>query len=145
MEPITPEEREKLSENELASEKLKWNMKKFVETNDRYEFHFEDNEDAEIFQSLLRSAGFSAYNDPKIKPNWAIIVEKENVLHAFWREFGQLKSPDKLIDKSAKLTHSQAMMMLKKIQGKLNNYLVVADLYPETIVEIVEELDEVFE
>ena len=129
-----------------ASQQLRWNIKKFVETNDRFEFHFEDNEDAEEFQSFLRDSGFKAVNDPNIKPDWALVVEKESVMYSFIHEFGILTSPRKFIDRSAKITHSQAMQLLTKSKGIIEDTLDNTHecMLPD-LVDLLEELEKVFD
>lgn len=72
---------------------------KVTETVDKFEFQFEDVEDATEFRDLLRDAGFSATMDSKKKGgNWNLIVEKDSILYAFFREFILLRSPKKYVD-----------------------------------------------
>lgn len=72
---------------------------KVTETVDKFEFQFEDVEDATEFRDLLRDAGFSATMDAKKQDgNWNLIVEKDSILYAFFREFILLRSPKKYVD-----------------------------------------------
>lgn len=71
---------------------------KVTETDETFEFQFEDNEDATEFRDLLRDAGFSSKMDAKKRGgNWNLIVEKKSIIYTFFREFVLLRSPKKYV------------------------------------------------
>lgn len=71
---------------------------KVIETDDKFRFQFEDNEDATEFRDLLRDAGISAKMDDRDRNYWSLIVQKESIIYTFFREFVLLRSPKKYVD-----------------------------------------------
>lgn len=71
---------------------------KVIETDDKFRFQFEDNEDATEFRDLLRDAGISAKMDDRDRNYWSLIVQKESIINTFFREFVLLRSPKKYVD-----------------------------------------------
>jgi hypothetical protein len=74
-------------------------IKKVIETDSKFRFYFEDNEDATGFRDKLKDEGFYATMESTRESGmWVLIVEKKTIIYSFFREYVMLRSPDKYVN-----------------------------------------------